>query len=165
MVELLVTLTIAAILLAIGAPSMRDFILSNRVGGAGNQLMASMSLARSEAIKRGRTVTLCKSANGTSCTTSGGWEQGWIVFADGNTQGTLDGSGATADVALRVVQTFSGLTISGGANFPNWLSYTSTGASDGASLNNGTFSVCSSPSGRDVIINDTGRVRSSAVTC
>jgi type IV fimbrial biogenesis protein FimT len=165
MLELLVTLSIAAILLAIGAPSLVDFLNNNRVASASNQLIGSLAFARSEAIKRGSTVTLCKSANGTSCSTSGNWEQGWIVFIDGNTQGIVDGSGATADAVIRVTQAFSRLTISGGTNFPNWFSYISTGWSDGVSLNNGTFSVCSAPNGRNVVVSDTGRVRSSEVTC
>jgi type IV fimbrial biogenesis protein FimT len=161
MLELLVTLTIAGILLAIGAPSLVDFLSTNRVASASNQLMGSLGFARSEAIKRGRTVTLCKSADGTSCTTLGGWEQGWIVFPDGSTQGIIDGT----DAPLKVVQAFSGLTISGGGNFPNWFSYLANGSGDGATLNNGTFSLCNSPNGRNIIINDTGRVRSSAVAC
>ena len=41
--------------------------------------MASALLARSEAIKRNATVTLCRSADGLSCAASGGWQQGWIV--------------------------------------------------------------------------------------
>lgn len=161
MMELMVTLSIAAILLTIAAPSMRDFIIDNRVAGASNQLMASFAFARSEAIRRGVTVTLCKSANGATCANAGGWEQGWIIFPDGGVQGTVDGG----DAPIRVVEAFTNLTISGGANFTNWFSYLSNGASDGAALNNGTFSVCSSPSGRDIVINDTGRVRVSAVAC
>lgn len=159
LIELLVTLSVAAILLGIAVPSLRDFLVTNRLSSASTELVGALSMARSEAIKRVTTVTVCKSANGVACTTAGGWDQGWIVFVDGNTQGTIDGVGAAADTPLRVGSPRSGLSISGGANFPNWISYRSTGFSNGAALNNGTFSICIGTEGLDVVVSSTGRAR------
>jgi type IV fimbrial biogenesis protein FimT len=84
--ELLVTMAIAAILLAIAVPSFRDAALSNRLNAVSSDLVASVQLARSEAIKRNVTVTLCASSNGTSCslTATPGWEQGWIMLSGGD---------------------------------------------------------------------------------
>lgn len=79
MIEMLITVVILAILMAIAIPSFRDASLGSRLAAAANDLLASVQLARSEAIKRNVPVTLCASANGSTCTTSGGWEQGWIV--------------------------------------------------------------------------------------
>ncbi len=81
-VELLVTLAVVSILLAIGVPSFNDAVLSSRLTGIANDLLASVQLARSEAVKRNVPVTLCRSSNGTSCATTGGWQQGWIVADD-----------------------------------------------------------------------------------
>lgn len=159
LIELLVVIAIAAILLGLAVPSLQAFITKNRLSAASTELVGSMSLARSEAIKRVTTVTVCKSANGAACTNAGGWEQGWIVFVDGNTQGTIDGAGVTADTVLRVGSPRPGLTIAGGANFPNWISYRSNGNSAGAGLNNGTFSICIGTEGLDVVVGPTGRVR------
>ncbi|TAK52940.1 MAG: prepilin-type N-terminal cleavage/methylation domain-containing protein [Gammaproteobacteria bacterium] len=79
MIEMLITVVIFAILMAIAIPSFRDASLGGRLAAAANNLLASVQLARSEAIKRNVAVTLCASANGTSCAASGDWEQGWIV--------------------------------------------------------------------------------------
>ncbi len=81
LIELLVTIALAAVLLALAAPSLSDASLRSKLAANANRLAASATLARSEAIKRNSSITLCMSANGTSCTTSGSWEQGWIVLA------------------------------------------------------------------------------------
>ncbi|MGN6389261.1 MAG: GspH/FimT family pseudopilin [Burkholderiaceae bacterium] len=79
LIELMITIAIAAILLGLATPSFQNATLSSKLTGEANSLVASMRLARDEAIKRNATVTLCVSTNGTSCTT-GGWQQGWIVL-------------------------------------------------------------------------------------
>jgi type IV fimbrial biogenesis protein FimT len=82
LVELLVTITVMAILLAIAVPSFTDVTLGSKLSSYANSLAANAYLARGEAIKRNTPVTLCVSSNGTSCG-AGGWEQGWIVLASG----------------------------------------------------------------------------------
>lgn len=52
LIELMITISIAAILLAVGVPSMRDMIQQNRLTGNVNEFVAANMLARSEAIKR-----------------------------------------------------------------------------------------------------------------
>ena len=86
LIELMITISIAAILLAIGIPSMRDMIQQNRLTGNVNEFVAANMLARSEAIKRGTPVTLCRSVNAESASgsnacsgTAGDWNTGWIV--------------------------------------------------------------------------------------
>jgi len=80
LIELMVTIVLMAILLALAVPSFDGVRLSNRLTSYANALVASSQLARSEAIKRNAPVTVCASANGTTCSTSGGWEAGWIVL-------------------------------------------------------------------------------------
>ncbi len=84
LIELMVVIAIAAILGSLAAPAFNDLILKNRLSSMGSDFAVSAQLARSEAIKRNTTVTLCRSANGTSCAASGGWEQGWVLL-DGAT--------------------------------------------------------------------------------
>lgn len=79
-VELVVAVAIMGVLVAIATPSFNNAILGTKLSGYANALVGSAILARSEAIKRNSTVTLCVSSNGSSCTT-GGWEQGWIVLS------------------------------------------------------------------------------------
>lgn len=94
LIELMVTIAILAILLGIGVPSFSDATLGSKLGSYANSMVASASLARSEAIKRNTTITLCVSADGASCATTGGWEQGWIVACKTTSPNTVcDGSG------------------------------------------------------------------------
>ena len=91
-VELLIVMVILGILGTIAVPAFLDATLSNKLSSYANSFSASLKIARSEAIKRNASVTMCRSSNGSSCATSGTWQQGWMVFADTNGNGTLDGS-------------------------------------------------------------------------
>lgn len=82
LIELMVAFTVLGILAAIALPSFNEAFLSNRLASFSNQFLASAQLARSEAIKRNASIKMCRSSTGTSCATSGGWQQGWIVFSD-----------------------------------------------------------------------------------
>lgn len=90
LIELLVTLAIFATLAAIAVPSFNEAILGNKLAGYANAFSASAQVARSEAIKRNATVVMCRSAAGTGCDLSGGWQQGWIVWRDANGNATVD---------------------------------------------------------------------------
>lgn len=112
LVELMVTLTITTILLAVAAPSLVQFMNSSALSGLANEMMSSLNYARSEAIKRGQAVSLCASSNGSSC--SGSWISGWILFNDSNGDGSVD----MGDSLLRVrdAATSTGYTMQGTAN-------------------------------------------------
>ena len=94
LIELMVTLTVIAVLGMVAVPSFNQAFLSNRLTGYANSFAASATYARSEAIKRNSTVTLCRSGDGATCATSGGWQQGWIVLAGTST--VLQKQGALA---------------------------------------------------------------------
>jgi type IV fimbrial biogenesis protein FimT len=100
---MLVTITIAAILLMIGVPSFQYVTNSNRIAAEINGLLGDMQYARSEAIKEGQPVTVCVSQNGTSCVNTNTWQKGWIVFSDVNGNAAVD----AGDVVLRVQKTFA----------------------------------------------------------
>lgn len=96
LVELVVTMAIAAILVTVAIPGFSNLIRDNRLIASTNRLVTSLAHARSEAVKRGTSVSICASSNGTACT--GSWTDGWLVFSDGGTTGTVDGT----DTILRV---------------------------------------------------------------
>ncbi len=82
LVELIVVMTIAAILLAIGVPSYKYVTISNRTTNEINALLADMQFARYEAVKEGLTVTICPAAaTATTCSASATWSGGWIVLS------------------------------------------------------------------------------------
>lgn len=162
--ELLIAISLAAIVMAASAASFSDFIKNNRLTSAANDLAGSLSLARTQAINLNQRVVVCKSADGASCATSsdGVWTIGWIVFVDTDNDATLD----AGERILRSRSALgSDLSIVGNTNLLNYVSYTSTGANRfiNGSVQNGTFTICDSRAETDtghlIRINNLGRVR------
>lgn len=93
--ELLVVVAIVGILAAIAAPSFRSLTQSQQVKTASFELFANLSLARSEAIKRNRDVTLTP--------VTGGWQAGWNITSNSGetikTHGVLKGVAITGGPA------------------------------------------------------------------
>lgn len=83
LIELLMALVILAILLTVAAPALHTLILQNRMTSRANDLLTSLMYARSEATKRHAPVSVCASVNGYTCSGTGEWHAGWIVFAEG----------------------------------------------------------------------------------
>jgi type IV fimbrial biogenesis protein FimT len=107
LVELLVVLTIAGILLGIGASSYKNLTTSYRISGEINGLLGDMQYARSEAIKQGQNVVICvANAAGSDCLPNDtNWQKGWIVFVDTNNTKT---TGGNATLVLRAQPAFTG---------------------------------------------------------
>lgn len=82
LIELMVTVAVLAILLALAAPSFLDMSLSSRLTAISNSLTTSIQLARSEAIKRNQTITLCASSDGEECDADTDWSVGWVMLAN-----------------------------------------------------------------------------------
>lgn len=175
LIELMVTVAVSAIVLSVAVPGFQDLIRNNRLATQANQLVTALNLARSEAIKRGVRVTVCKTndpdATTPSCSTSANWQQGFIVFVDnahltGNRKGVID----RADERVRVFGALTGSTLTGGANFAEGISYLPSGVSEGIKVGgakgvaDGSFTLCNSGTGRNVFINRTGRVRTAVLS-
>lgn len=94
MIELVVTMTIASILMALAIPSVTTFIKNQRLTTATNSLVLSLNLARSEALKRdvATGVTVCASSGAAACN-GATWTGGWIVIdtSGGANAGVLSG--------------------------------------------------------------------------
>lgn len=175
LIELMVTLAIVAIMASIAVPSYQSFIAQTRLTTQTNDMVTALNFGRSEAVKRGVRVTVCKTATPTasspSCTTGGGWQQGWIVFVDnsqvtGNLAGTIDGSGTGTDQRLRIFGALQGSTlVADGTNLENWISYVPSGRRRGnGGLANGTLKLCNGGAGRNIVLGPTGRISIVKVT-
>jgi type IV fimbrial biogenesis protein FimT len=107
LMELLIVLTIAAILLGIGGASYKGITTSYRMSGEINGLLGDMQYARSEAIKQGQSVVICVSTDATNCTAGDtNWNHGWIVFVYTGTN--PPGTGGNAALVLRAQAAFTG---------------------------------------------------------
>ena len=82
LLQLLTSIAIISVSLAIGIPNVTAMIQTNRMANAMNTLSRNFALARSAAVTRNQEVLICASGDGRYCTRKGGWEQGWIVFID-----------------------------------------------------------------------------------
>lgn len=130
-----------------------------------------ITFARSEAIKRNGRAVVCKSASGTSCTQSGGWEQGWIVFHDSN-------NNAAFEAGELLIQQQSalpdGLRLSGNQPVANYVSYSANGSAKlvSGAFQAGTITLCpiagNQSEARKIVLSGTGRPRTyngSAADC
>lgn len=157
LVELIVTIAVAAILVTVAVPSFRVFVQNSRISTQTNDLISDISLARSEAIKSGANASLCTSTVGTSCDGGGSWTIGRLAWTDTNNNNALDAG---------EIRRFRELATGGNALYisvaTDPLTFTNRGApSGGGAL---IFSVCDSRGnafGRDVTINPLGQARAS----
>lgn len=108
LLELMITVAVLVILLAIGAPQLQTFMVKRSVSTQADIFASALRKARSEAIKRGQAVTICPStapeATTPACaTTSTDWSTGWLIFVD---RGTTNRAFDSGDLLLAVQQAF-----------------------------------------------------------
>lgn len=92
LIELLVVIALVALLATIGVPSMTRFMQINRVVANSNDWLTSATQTRVEALKIRQRVDLCASSNpyAATPTCSGNWEDGWLIIADTDADGTVE---------------------------------------------------------------------------
>lgn len=126
LIELLMVVVILAICVVMATSALKTLVQENRLIAQTNALTGFLHYGRSEAVKGGRPVTVCKSLDSTTCNTgSEGWENGWMVFEDPANGGVRDGG----ETLLRVQGRISGkLTI---RNALARVTFTADGFSNG----------------------------------
>jgi type IV fimbrial biogenesis protein FimT len=161
MIELMVTVSIAAIMMTVAIPSFVELIRNSRLTTQANDFVLSLMYAKSEAIKRNQSVVVCSSADGASCANSVNWEQGWIVYQDANQDGAVDSN--------EILQVKNSLT--GGNTLRTGTRTRITFRNSGFSLgSNATFNLCDTRgtgNGRTLVLSNQGRVNTTppATSC
>ncbi len=108
LVELMVTVAVIGLLALAAVPAMTSMIRNSRLTGQTEELVASLQLARAEAIRRNARVTVCASTNGSTCASSTSWTE-WIVHGMDNSLST------PVDDVIRAGTAGSGVQVSGPA--------------------------------------------------
>lgn len=160
LVELLITLTIVSIVIGIAVPNFSSLVKTNALTAQTNYFTAAISLARSEAVKQDAQILMCV-RNGSTCSNTANWEDGWIIFNDSD--GNLD---VNDGEAIRIFDSLpNGFSIRPDDANLTTLAFNSDGrASTIGNIFSGTeFSLCD-PSGsedfaRTLSMNIAGRIR------
>ncbi len=161
----MIGLAVLVILITVALPSMRSTIQNNRMTAQANSFLTAFQLARTEAVKRRAPVSICASSDGASCT--GDWEDGWIVFVDGNAAGN---SNASVGEVLQVWQGLDG-DISNTGDDPDFVRYVGSGIvdRDAGTTFPVTFELeipgCTTDSNREIEVSPTGRAGAKRVDC
>ncbi len=100
LIELMVTVVVAMILIAVGAPALNSLYEGSRSDSGIRKIQQSLVLARSQAVSYGSRVTACPLVSNTC---SGSWIDGFTIFIDNGAAGTFDG----ADQIIRVIDNFN----------------------------------------------------------
>jgi len=158
LLELVAGLSITAILTVTGVPAFSELVQRNRISSEINTFVTHLHYVRSEAVKRGVRVVMCRSADETGCSRTQGWQEGWIIFTDKNANRKYDGD----DQLLYSRQgQENDITITSGRR--RTITYQNTGQSPGS---NGTYVFCNPhypEYAKAVIISNSGRPRLSKV--
>jgi type IV fimbrial biogenesis protein FimT len=151
LLELLVALSVVSLLVGIAVPGFVDLIRNSRTTTLANDLVASVNIARSEAVQRGRSVTLCSSTDGQTCGGNTDWSSGWVV---------LNSLGQPVHVwpGLRDAGVLTGTTDLLEFHAGGWI------VAAGADFTL-RFPECRGEQGRDLSVNTAGRVAVSREAC
>jgi type IV fimbrial biogenesis protein FimT len=160
LIELMVTISILAILLTIAVPNFITFVQNNRLVGQANDLVTSLNYARSEAIKRGVRVSVCSRLSDTACSGAGvfNWDTGWLVFVNPNSDSVVD----PGETVLQIRQPLENGNTLRTAGLQR-VTYQNSGYSGNAD----TFRLCDTrgtASGRAIAVSLQGRVSTSTGT-
>lgn len=142
LIELMVALTVLAILAVTAMPSLRGLVNSNRLRSGANETIATLQTARIAAVRANRRAVACMSADPNAavpaCNAAGA--TGWIVFMDAN----RDGQYAATERLIRRAAVTGNVQLLGSAAFNSAVTFNADGmARDaGGSLLNASVSVC-----------------------
>ena len=166
LLELMITIIIAAILVAIAVPGFQGFIKRNAVTSTANSLLADLQYARGEAVSRRAVTIVCPGTTATGCATGKDWYvNGWFAYRE-TAPGASASFSSTDDESMR-----SSKVSSANVSVQAADSYTCSGSSGtrngaicfdqaGSSLDSGvvTLLVCAKADSGDGIGESTGKI-------
>lgn len=164
LIELLVAVALVAILLTIAVPNFGSFISQSRVDSVKDKLVSSVAEARSEAIRSGSRVVICRKNSGAdtcngSSTSAGNadWSEGWVIFSD-------DDGDVVVDVGELVIKVHADIPEQSSIQYTRGdaIIFDGTGLLTTSSSSDEVFSISDSADssvGAGISIRPTGRIR------
>lgn len=167
LIELMIGIVVLAIAITLAAPSFESVIANNRSITLSNDLVMTLLLARSEAVKRGVSVSVCAAGNQNlnSCGTD--WKQGWIIFVNPDENTTFANN--TTEILIRTQSnSIQSLTISSVPTNSGIITFTSTGFVNSSTRDmqlNVSVTGCTGNHGRTLSLSPTGRPQLTPFSC
>lgn len=173
LIELMITLALAAVLLGFALPEMRGVVKNTRIKTETSEIAAAMSVGRSEAIKNRATVVVCARQTNAdpavnTCSSGTSWASGWLAFVDADDDGALD----SGEILLKARAALAGGTALTVENIDDPASPAAIGhfkyQLGGNAAPNVRLRVCddrSGESGRNIDVNATGRLSVTSFNC
>lgn len=165
LIEMMIVVALIGIIAGIAAPNLQTFLKNGHLTGASEELINSLGLAKSEAVKRGESITLCNSENPSadqpSCKIGApDWRKGWVVFVDANGDKVLD-AGETILKVTQAIKNVDSITSTSNQSAIRFRSVVLAGNTDT------NFTFCNSGAkARVVTVDKMGRIsRTQSGTC
>lgn len=136
--ELLIGLAAVGIVVLVAVPGTGMLMDNWRMKKATGSIITGLELARSEASARSASVVLCPSSNGHTCRHDANWNHGWLVFSDGNGNGTVQG--------IELIRSFTApseeIVIQASGAVLNHAVFTANGLNPDQGAHSGRFQIC-----------------------
>ncbi len=189
LIELMTAIALTALLLTLAAPSLRTFIQNRRITGATNDFVSAIHMARTEAMKRGAWVVLCRTGDpndladgnedpvckanvypGGGANQNKDWSAGWLMYALPVGDTTLEPYGSGTDTLVAVgTPAPTGVSITANTYGDEYLVFFGDGSQNVSSGGPAVYSICDdrgASTGRTVTVPRGGRPQAGAAsTC
>lgn len=161
LLELLIAMSIAAILATLAIPSMQGLIAEARIASAVSNLASLMTYARSMAIDSNRKITLCPTIDRTACGEASEWKHGAMVFADsnGNSQRDSDEPLIRYRSMNRLLEIFSGSTPHTSGRSRKRVVFSPSGSARGYTISIRFCAPQDAAPARVLVLQNSGRIR------
>jgi type IV fimbrial biogenesis protein FimT len=140
LVELLIAVTVMAVVVAVALPSFQEATRNNLMRNTANDFATALNLARARAVESRRDARVCPTANNSSCDSSGSYGDGYLVIVDADNDDAWEAS----EIILVGAAMDSMVSLSSPSAFSQYIEFTPAGAAAGNGGSAGQFDFCTS---------------------
>lgn len=159
----MITILILGLLMSLAVPSFTETIRNNRLIAETNEVVGGFNYARSEALKRASTVSVCARSTNTACLASAttDWSTGWLIFVDVNANGVRNAGDTIIQLHPAIASEFQLTSTNRG-----YVRFMPTGVTgDGAEVFNLYRTGCTGNKAKRLSLALIGRLRNETVAC